>query len=738
MIYDADLLAAFVPLGMRSEDLERFFPKNYYIVVTWGADNQGQASVEKLISISELTLLDKQRYSTEIGTLSKILKYPYESTDLGFFKYCQILFPDNKNDLIEIFYDWNKKEIERQEEEVRKKDIKLDFNIDGGVASTKNLVNSFVASRVARQSSENIIEVINYVTRKSGKELFGSVIQKATQCVWFPVFGVVPVFKNSTFRYLFSGVKAANFNENEYDDAVFLLRQGYDFNYIRQKTGWTLDMPDGKPRKYISLKGIAWKDEVSFNNNIVNGEYLLSNRFIDGLSRGDINQYFYNSSKYLLFPTLSELLHAEDLFNAYPKLKGMRVCIKSDDNEPPNGSFIKSPHFAIYVNVNHLDWERALSTLLHEIQHAIQQIEGFAEGGNISFAKIVASSGVQKFKEIKILSKNFTTYLEEFLDEISKKGKDEEEHKREYEAASKYVSDFIVKYNNYINLNDNYDVITNLRSSPELFVFMLLNFLINKANQPNEIALFRSQVVQFFDVDNNDLPENFGRFFSLLTEVGINYNSYRKNIESKGYKSSKVEDLAFCYYIAFGGEIESRFVQGLKKINLPDDVAQAIRPLSLETQIENKYIYQGELDVTPKNFAYETQNDKIGCLHLSSTETGYELFHEIGHAVYDYFILIDPKNEILFTNNYVSENESITKGLNQQEYFAEAFCAYIKRKKIEENTTKFWPVDTKIGESLEIVFERIFMIAESKLEPIEEYKIYIDKFVEQIRRKNGE
>lgn len=75
---------------------------------------------------------------------------------------------------------------------------------------------------------------------------------------------------------------------------------------------------------------------------------------------------------------LWEVLDNPELYNAYPELKNIPVTIKKF------GSGFLGVYLPdekrIMLNENSHDKER---TLLHEVQHAIQDIEGFAKGGNV-------------------------------------------------------------------------------------------------------------------------------------------------------------------------------------------------------------------------------------------------------------------------------------------------------------------------------------------------------------------
>jgi hypothetical protein len=85
---------------------------------------------------------------------------------------------------------------------------------------------------------------------------------------------------------------------------------------------------------------------------------------------------------------LDEVLDHPALFAAYPELKGMLVQVDSKygngaafvEREMDDGSVVK---FIGLGSDTARNPERALSALLHEIQHGIQNIEGFAGGGSV-------------------------------------------------------------------------------------------------------------------------------------------------------------------------------------------------------------------------------------------------------------------------------------------------------------------------------------------------------------------
>ena len=163
---------------------------------------------------------------------------------------------------------------------------------------------------------------------------------------------------------------------------------------IKMATGWERGA-DGKWRyeipdlKYFG-KGDAgykkargkqpWSKELDgLSDKIFDGEELSESEYrrFDELAQkeDDFKTDYLNREK----PHLADWVENDELFKAYPDLK--RVNVVFTDQLPTNvgGSYNEREH-TIVVNTNYVgDTD---SVLAHEVQHAIQKIEGFAKGGN--------------------------------------------------------------------------------------------------------------------------------------------------------------------------------------------------------------------------------------------------------------------------------------------------------------------------------------------------------------------
>ena len=167
-----------------------------------------------------------------------------------------------------------------------------------------------------------------------------------------------------------------------------------DAKAIKMATGWERGA-DGKWRyeipdmKYFS-KGDAgykkargkqpWSKELDgLSDKIFDGEELSDseNQRFDELAQKEekFKTDYLNREK----PHLADWVENDELFKAYPDLKRMKMVFT--DQLPVNvgGSYNEHEH-TIVVNTNYVG--DIASVLAHEVQHAIQQIEGFARGGN--------------------------------------------------------------------------------------------------------------------------------------------------------------------------------------------------------------------------------------------------------------------------------------------------------------------------------------------------------------------
>ena len=169
---------------------------------------------------------------------------------------------------------------------------------------------------------------------------------------------------------MMAGVGAKTANLAKLKMAEELKASGVADDLIREKTGWTFAFGGGKPM-------FEFSDDAALLN-------------AEGLNQLD--------------KPLKEVLHHSKLFEAYPHLKEMFV---RGLPKAASGAGAQSP-LGIKLGTGGMDEEKIHSTLLHEVQHAIQQYEKHPEGGT--------PLSVVKLPEYQhLMQKKWTQYLDEGL-----------------------------------------------------------------------------------------------------------------------------------------------------------------------------------------------------------------------------------------------------------------------------------------------------------------------------------
>lgn len=92
---------------------------------------------------------------------------------------------------------------------------------------------------------------------------------------------------------------------------------------------------------------------------------------------------------------LSKVIDAPELFKAYPQLKDVRIETDAIMNDMPSNGEYNSKTNTITIHADELKYMNGI--LNHEIQHAIQDIEGFAKGGS---PRLVRGEVKKKLNEV--------------------------------------------------------------------------------------------------------------------------------------------------------------------------------------------------------------------------------------------------------------------------------------------------------------------------------------------------
>jgi hypothetical protein len=199
---------------------------------------------------------------------------------------------------------------------------------------------------------------------------------------------------------------------------------------IKQATGWERGA-DGKWRYEvedfeIDPKGLARKNRL-WSNLSWGKEYdALSDKLFDGVELTEEEAarfdelsekaeelratYEANDVRYL-----DDYVKDENLFKTYPELKQIRVEIYNAPTSNTGATYYGSQNL-IRVNEFVLDRADFRIILAHEVQHAVQSIEGFARGGN--------SMTYRKYLDALKEKRDAWSMIEEFADKREELGED--------------------------------------------------------------------------------------------------------------------------------------------------------------------------------------------------------------------------------------------------------------------------------------------------------------------------
>jgi hypothetical protein len=175
--------------------------------------------------------------------------------------------------------------------------------------------------------------------------------------------------QNKNIKYQVFGKKGAealdlfektNFRMINLSEAEKMEKSGYSPKDILKKTGWQKGA-DGE-----------WKFEVTDNIPFLKDTVRLVK---DILYKEKDTEVISQKANYFL---------PEELLASYPALKDITIEFNKFGDETE--AYYDSKNKTISVNIG-VYIENTVSTLLHEVQHVIQKIEGFAKGGNVEMMR---------------------------------------------------------------------------------------------------------------------------------------------------------------------------------------------------------------------------------------------------------------------------------------------------------------------------------------------------------------
>lgn len=266
---------------------------------------------------------------------------------------------------------------------------------------------------------------------------------------------------------MYAGESARLADKNALELAKLMERFQRDKETIRQETGW-IKKSDGK-----------WRFEIDDSKAKFNFDVL----------------------KEKMFPTLKEVLDHPTLYENYPHLADIEVYFNSGD--PSTRGAYNKTFDSIWLNTNiSNDIDQLKSTLLHEVQHAVQHYEGFEGGAALNVVK--ARMEDERFR---------TRFI--------------------YEHTDGFRED----YNEYKKLQENYKELTKKYGGEENVPKELYNKIIGEIGSSIVQADFKYGVNSFSEYSKAIKPVDdlqvYDRYLNVLGEVEARDTAERREYDDE-------------------------------------------------------------------------------------------------------------------------------------------------------------------------------------------------------------
>lgn len=486
----------------------------------------------------------------------------------------------------------------------------------------------------------------------------------------------------------FAGQTAKTANLKKLQLAMQMDTAGSNKNKILEQTGWhkgldgiwRFEIPDSDAKLLIDKNGpkpLSKAEEVEYKSLIEQATQLREQLATFPSDKRDSKEYDDLYSRYITikdsiksFANRSEgnmekirdILSHPKLFEAYPSIADIRV-IMIGGSEHDGAYFPLEDEIHLSAKLND---EQLLSTLLHEIQHAIQHREGFAAGGSASIQQAVAVKEV--FKELATSTQN---KVDEWINSNQTKIDSKEESGRLLRYSSMYQS--VQRLRDYANRDKPSGVLRLIkgesewlyhemfRGNQEAMEIESLWHQILKSHKMHERNKFLSDLSwQIAAIIEKQIPRHYRDKFQADGRTVNNIyrameRSYTKSLkqlhELQGLKeeAQKAKEFSEVYsnakpfeiYKALAGEVEARNTE--KRFNLNEDERLKTHPFNT-IDINPEYAivrFRGRDFKTPLvSYSATATKDKRGSVSISENKALIRMFkssdqstfmHETGH-----------------------------------------------------------------------------------------------------------
>jgi len=256
-----------------------------------------------------------------------------------------------------------------------------------------------------RKSPQNNKFWVHHIYIEKGTERTSAGTSKSSKTAFIPFDATNSISENrnnvntkndessNDIKYSMGGLKAETADKSALEKAMELEKDGTDSEKIRKETGWFKGY-DGKWRFEIDNSELKFKTDIEKNRAAaielakmkVKSAELEEKIVNDTATKAEENEYYNLDEKMIEYRKgvkLSDVINHPKLFEAYPQLKNVDVYYEISS---VNRGVYSSNGNVIMLNPMHTIDEQK-EAIIHEIQHAIQGIENFANGSNLEYWK---------------------------------------------------------------------------------------------------------------------------------------------------------------------------------------------------------------------------------------------------------------------------------------------------------------------------------------------------------------
>jgi hypothetical protein len=542
----------------------------------------------------------------------------------------------------------------------------IDVNVSTNAISTiytsddfRRAISYFCNGRL--QIIMQIYDMVNDSMRiRLSKTLYGTALKKVVNLIVYDG-GVLPEI-GGTLRFMVIGEKSKLSDEqkDKLDEARILLRSLVTIDQVYLLTGWALGENDGK-----------WRTNIADNEAKINPTFLYDydGRKIyvpKGMTIAEVLPFVQNPSRMvggMYKGRLIDLLEHPTLYKYYPKLALMPISYFFGENQlEPQICYFSADDRGGFINMyaSKLNGD-PLSILLHEIQHYIQNQEGFARGGNEFLAKFVASVGSNSVRKIFACINRMERYLRENMYDNQSRLELLNVLQNEFPKSdnAKYLKGILVE-----KLKDESEYQYLIKT----INFYLVLFVAEQGDfTTNDVVMYLESKVS--------TPEIIYELFDNIANGYAESKVYQDKLISQGLRETDIPNVLFKGYENLYGEMESRSVQESRFVE------SEFRNYFYLTRWENTPMKQFTvidgveeiIEVKDIKAALETK-DKEYVLHFKKENSCIPFLHELGHIVHDCL------RELGYEKDLSDEFDNDLYYNDYDEWFVDKFIAYIKSK----------------------------------------------------------